>query len=298
MSSNRPLLPTYQPSSSNASSSRTRYNDDDDDDDYATYDTDANDDDVVAEKEVHFASRSMSPIPLRGNNMFQKSLLFLYRKYHWFRHLSWDKRAVIITLTIIMLFTLFWHTFSSCSIRPSFLHSSSSSSSSSTSFSSDSSSLPTAWMDPRERQLIETQLIEMRSNTGGSKKHLQDMNLLSPSLVDAEILTYRRYPKLRMLEYGSGYSTFHFSKFVDEYYSIEHDLEYCSKLFTMSEEHGNILPNDLEIYRLQRDATGGILSTRWDENRPKPIKPRIRIYCIAPSSDEVRTEERSYFLSW
>ena len=55
---------------------------------------------------------------------------------------------------------------------------------------------------------------------------------MTPWMHEKEIQMIESYlePNFIMLEFGSGGSTSHFSKYVKEYYSIEHNSEWCEKV--------------------------------------------------------------------
>lgn len=190
-------------------------------------------------------------------NVFARGRIKLARQ-------STPRKIAILVASVTFLLVCIWQLFSDCILCPSLY------------FAlyptpvDPSSSVPTAWMDWREQRLIETTINGMRASSD---------------------------KPLRMLEYGSGYSTFHFSKMVDAYYSIEHDMAFCSGLYDLA-RRAHVPDGDLEIWRLTRDVSdGSMVATRWDD-RPAPSNPRIHIYCIAPSADQVRTEHSSWLNSW
>lgn len=99
---------------------------------------------------------------------------------------------------------------------------------------------------------------------------------------------------VRMLEYGSGASTFAYSLLVDEYYSIEHNLDFCAQLYSMASACG--VPSDaVEVHRVVRSSTTNeLICSPWNVTRARPPSPRIRVFCVAESPDSQRSRDQPF----
>ena len=98
---------------------------------------------------------------------------------------------------------------------------------------------------------------------------------MKPRMFEKQIKIIESYlsEKHIMLEYGAGGSTFHFSKFVQKYVSIEHDENWYEKLKN--------LVNNVFIYKSERkDSLYNLLKKKpWQFFKPSPelIMPAFKL---------------------
>ena len=106
---------------------------------------------------------------------------------------------------------------------------------------------------------------------------------MQPWMSKQEIKTIEKYLKKDsvMLEYGCGGSTIHYCSLVKEYYSVEHDLVWYSKM-------SKLIKSNTQIYHVDRNnitpESALIHAQSWNELEKSSRYSDFKDYIIFPSS--------------
>jgi len=159
------------------------------------------------------------------------------------------------------------------------------------------SSEATAWMDPREQELVRKWIEKV---VRAKETHESGPTMQQEGRGDTHSSIQQVRPSAGvMLEYGSGGSTFYFSRFVKDYISIEHDLEFCSGIHEHAIAAG-VATEEIEVLLVDRDEESGDLIVKaFDSNYPPPSNPHIHVYCIAKDKgQQLPLPKRSWIWKW
>lgn len=113
------------------------------------------------------------------------------------------------------------------------------------------------------------------------------------------LITDTLHDNMTMLEYGSGISTLHFSKLVNRYVSVEHNIGWCNMLINMAKQQEPLGLQRIRIEKVERnheDYFGTVLYDSLDSSLSQieaTYEKTLEIYCIAQNAP--RDEELS---SW
>ena len=136
----------------------------------------------------------------------------------------------------------------------------------------------TAWMDPRESALVDRSIAQQKVQLAAAD---------TGSAVG-----------LFMLEYGSGASSFYFSrqKGVSTYVSIEHDSDWCEQMVQRAEAEAHGGGREVWVVRLEGDIAAAVegkaqltetvlYNSTATPSSPSSTSPasRLHFYCVPPS---------------